>query len=278
MLRLRVEAPPAAWRGFRASMYLFLLAVLPLEVAGVVGADSGFGRALLVVLPFSWAIAVFGVEFTTHAGRQPQTVVLDAEAVRFSGGGAPPWTVPWSRVREVHARIGGRGHGPEWVTFRIRSARSSRLIRLTLPEDGPVAERIAGTMARRGPSLRITGNAEGLRWGTELAGEGDETVRLAGPGPRFFRSVAIVGPAAGLGLLSAGFLTGVVSRGTSGVLATASYLLLGLAQVGFNERMARTAPRGPREPARKDFPVAFLAAAAIVIAEGIVGIWFLVAP
>lgn len=224
-------------------MYLVLLTALPLELVGVASADPAFGRALEFVLPFTGAVAIFGLEFTIRVGRRPQTVESDAEGVRFSRAGTPAWTTSGSRTRDIRVRTRGRA-AARWVGFRFRSTSSSRYVPIALPEFLSVARRVAGTIACYAPSVRIAGNVEWLDWYRRWVGDGDESVLAPGRGPAFFRCVGAAATSAGLLLSASGFLTGVVPRGGYGALLVAAYLLLGLAQVGWNEWAAR------REPAR----------------------------
>src|SRR5207245_3189208 len=209
VFRLRVESLPARWRPFRWSVYLLILGVAPLGIAGAISIGGRFGIGILALLPFMYGLSAFGVEFTIRMGRKPQEFEFNANGIHVAGPGTVDQRFRWQGLR-VKLRVGGRRGSLTVIVFRFRSGGRLRMLAIDLLRYRDVAEKIAGFVARYAPDARQSGRVDVVRWDPSLASDGSVCIIAPGFEPLFFANLAVVGPAFGVYLTGSAFFVGLV--------------------------------------------------------------------
>ena len=238
MYRLRVESSPETWRAFRWSLYLLLLSVAPLQIAGAVSVGGRFGIVIVGLLPLMYAMSVFGVEFTIHIGRKPQVFEFSADGIQIEGPGALSRRFRWQGLR-AKLRVGVRRGAPTSVVFRFRSGTRFRILAIDLLRHREIAETIAGYITRYAHEAQPSGRIEALRWDPSVATDGSVSILAPSFGPLFFANLAVSGPAFGVYLTGSAFVLGLVTDRVLGLMMVGSYLVLGVAQLAYCRREIR---------------------------------------
>jgi len=238
VFRLRVESLPARWRPFRWSVYLLILGVAPLGIAGAVSIGGRFGIGILALLPFMYGLSVFGVEFTIRTGRKPQEFEFNADGIHISGPGPMDRRFRWQSFR-VKLQVGGRRGAPTLVVFRFRSGMHLAMLAIDLLRYRDMAERIAGFVARHAPEARRSGRVDVVRWDPSLATDGSMSIIAPGFDPLFYAALGVFGPAFGVYMTASVILIGLVADRVLGLSMAGSYVALGVAQLAYCRRAIR---------------------------------------
>jgi len=270
--RLRVESSPETWRAFRWSLYLLLLSVAPLQIAGAVSVGGRFGIVIVGLLPLMYAMSVFGVEFTIHIGRKPQVFEFSADGIQIEGPGAMSRRLRWQGFR-AKLRVGVRRGAPTSVVFRFRSGTRFRILAIDLLRHREIAETIAGYITRYAPEAQPSGRIEALRWDPSVATDGSVSILAPSFGPLFFANLAVSGPAFGVYLTGSAFVLGLVTDRVLGLMMVGSYLVLGVAQLAYCRREIRRGTIGATvQPPDWRTEARLLAGVAFLGLEGLFGL------
>ncbi len=249
-----------------------------MAVASGLSLGTAFGTTLvLVILPFLYAMSVFGVEFTIHSMKQPQVTEFSTEGIRFFGPNLIPRTFAWKDLTSVRVRSVGPRRAPAALVFVFRRRFLIRLVHVDLPENTAVAARITAFVARYAPKAPRVGKTGTLSWDPSLALGGDAAVVARRFQPGYYAGMAVFGPFMNLYFTSIALAVGFVQDKEFAWAMVGAYVVIGILIIMYCwETISSQSPGSkPSSQRQSTVKVLFLAGIFLVLLQPVVAVLLL---